>query len=312
MSQPLRLAMLGMIPGNGHPYSWSAIVNGYNPEAMASCPYAGIPQYLGAQPLETMRIEGAQVTHIWTENPDEAAHVAAASKIPHVVKNMEDVIGEVDAAIISTDDGTDHVRRARPFIEAGLPVFVDKPMAINREELAQFALWKSQGARILSSSGMRYAPALQELRGEEWSWFTSITAKTWERYGIHALEPIFTLIGPGFTHVRSEAQEGSDIVYCRHSSGAQATIAAIYDAVGSFGTIHAYGVKEQRTIRMSDTYAAFRGQLVAVVDWLRSGQDPYPFAETLELMAVIIAGLESREQGGKLISTESILEKITP
>lgn len=312
MSQPLRLAMLGMIPGNGHPYSWSAIVNGYNPAEMANCPYPGIPQYLGAQPLETMGIDGAQVTHIWTDNADEAPLVAAASKIPNVVKNMEDVIGEVDAVIIATDDGTDHVRRARPFIEAGLPVFVDKPMAITREELTQFAKWKSEGARVLSSSGLRYAPALAELRGQDWAWITSITAKTWERYGIHALEPVFTLTGPGFTHVRSEAKPGSDIVYCQHSSGVQATIAAIYDAVGSYGTIHAYGVQEQRSIRMSDTYAAFRGQLVAVVDWLRTGQDPYPFSETLELMAVIIAGIESREQGGKLISTESILEKITP
>jgi hypothetical protein len=35
----IRLAMLGMIEGNGHPYSWSAIVNGYNPEEMAKCPF---------------------------------------------------------------------------------------------------------------------------------------------------------------------------------------------------------------------------------------------------------------------------------
>ena len=32
---PLRLAMLGLIPGNGHPYSWSAIINGYDRAAMA-------------------------------------------------------------------------------------------------------------------------------------------------------------------------------------------------------------------------------------------------------------------------------------
>ena len=43
----IRLAMLGMIEGNGHPYSWSAIINGYNPTEMAKCPYAAIPAYLG-------------------------------------------------------------------------------------------------------------------------------------------------------------------------------------------------------------------------------------------------------------------------
>ena len=46
----IRLAMLGMIEGNGHPYSWSAIVNGYNPEEMAKCPFPVIPQYLAEVP----------------------------------------------------------------------------------------------------------------------------------------------------------------------------------------------------------------------------------------------------------------------
>ena len=56
--KPLRLAMLGMIPGNGHPYSWSAIVNGYDPVEMSHCPYSMIPEYLAARPLESVGIPG--------------------------------------------------------------------------------------------------------------------------------------------------------------------------------------------------------------------------------------------------------------
>jgi hypothetical protein len=303
--------MLGMIPGNGHPYSWSAIINGYDPAEMAKCPYPVIAQYLGARPLEEVGIPGAQVTHIWTDELSEAHAVASAAKIPHVVERMEDVIGQVDAVIIATDDGADHVRRARPFIEAGLPIFVDKPLATTRAELAQFIAWQESGARILSSSGMRYAPELAALEGQSWRWLTSITCKSWERYGIHALEPVFRLLGPGFTHVRSEAQAGSDIVYCLHRSGAQATIAAIADALGSFGTIHAYGVESEQHIRMRDTYATFRGQLLAVVDWLRTGVEPYPFRDTIELMAILIAAIESRENGGQLVAIDSLLHSIT-
>lgn len=29
----IRLAMLGMLEDNGHPYSWSAIINGYDPRS---------------------------------------------------------------------------------------------------------------------------------------------------------------------------------------------------------------------------------------------------------------------------------------
>lgn len=312
MSKQLRLAMLGMIEGNGHPYSWSAIINGYDPVAMAECPYPGIIAYLGQQPLATMQIPGARVTHLWTDDSTDAPKVAAASLIPNIVTQPEDVIGQVDAVIISTDDGDDHIRRARPFIEAGLPVFVDKPMATNIADLRQFVQWHQAGATILSTSGMRYAPEMR-LTAEQHThlgdlrWITSFTCKTWERYGIHALEAIEPLLGPGFLTVQALSDSGGDVMHLTHRSGVRITIGAIHDAYGSFGAVHLYGTKGQLPLRLTDTYHAFRGQLVAFIDMLQTGTRPLPFAETVELMAVIIAGRRSREQNGALIQISDIL-----
>lgn len=315
MSQEIRLAMLGMIEGNGHPYSWSAIVNGYHPAEMAKCPYPAIPNYLGAQPLDWVRIPGARVTHVWTDDPADAPKVAAASRIEHVVSRPEEVIGQVDAVIIATDDGNDHVRRAKPFVEAGLPVFVDKPLAIKLSDLRQFIRWQRGGARILSNSGMRYAPEIRELAGRsaesgEARWITSFTCKTWERYGIHALEAVQPLVGPGFESVQTNARDGSDVVHAVHRSGVQLTLAAIHDAYGSFGAVHLYGTKGQIAVTLRDTYHAFRAQLVAFIDFLRTGQRPYPFDETIELMAVLVAGIRSREQGGRLVELEEIFHDL--
>lgn len=311
----IRLAMLGMIEGNGHPYSWSAIINGYDPAEMAKCPYAAIPAYLGRQPLETMRVPGARVTHVWTDLPAEAPLVAAASLIANVVAQPEDVIGHVDAVIVATDDGTDHVRRARPFVEAGLPVFIDKPMATTIDELRQFVQWKAAGKVLLSTSGMRYAPAMQ-LTPEQSAdlgdlrWITSFTCKTWERYGIHALEAVEPLLGPGYTQVQTLHQAGSDVVHISHRSGVQTTLGAIHDAYGSFGAVHLYGTKGQLPLHLTDTYPAFRGQLVAFIDYLRTGNPPLPFEETVELMAVIIAGIRSRERGGAVVTIQEVLDEL--
>lgn len=304
--------MLGMIEGNGHPYSWSAIINGYDPAAMAACPYPGIITYLGQQPLETMQIPGARVTHLWTDDPADAPKVAAASLIPNIVSQPEDVIGKVDAVIISTDDGDDHIRRVRPFIEAGLPVFVDKPMATNIADLRQFMQWHQAGATILSTSGMRYAPEIR-LTAEQHAylgdlrWITSFTCKSWERYGIHALEAIEPLLGPGFLTVQALSDSGGDVMHLTHRSGVRITIGAIHDAYGSFGAVHLYGTKGQLPLRLTDTYHAFRGQLVAFIDMLQTGTRPLPFAETVELMAVIIAGRRSREQSGALMQISDII-----
>jgi len=311
----LRLAMLGMIEGNGHPYSWSAIINGYDPAAMAACPYPVIPVYLGKQPLPSVRIPGARVTHIWTDDPADAPRVAAASKIEHVVQRPEDVIGQVDAVIVATDDGDDHVRRARPFVEAGLPVFVDKPLATNLADLKQFVAWHSDGRAILSTSGLRYAPEMRAVTQQrddlgEIRWITSLTCKTWERYGIHALEAVYPLVGPGFAHVQTVAQPGSDLVHLRHPSGVQLTIAAIHDAAGSFGAVHVYGTKGQLPLRLTDTYTAFREQLVAFIEFVRTGRRPFPFQQTLELMAILIAGIRSREQAGKTVELDDVLGQL--
>ena len=311
----LRLAMLGMIEGNGHPYSWSAIVNGYDPAEMAKCPYAGIPKYLGGQPLESVRIPGARVTHLWTDDPADATKVAAASLIEHVVAKPEDVIGKVDAVIISTDDGDDHVRRARPFIEAGLPVFVDKPMATNIADLNQFLRWHLDGKTILSTSGMRYMPEMNQIaeRREQLGdlrWLTSFTSKTWERYGIHALEAIYPVLGPGFISAQTNHRSGSDIVHLTHRSGVQVTLAAIHDAYGSFGAIHAYGTKGDLALKLADTYTAFRAQLVAFIELLRTGARPLPYSQTLELMTIIIAGIRSRDQGGAKIALAEIFREL--
>ncbi len=301
--------MVGMIPENDHPYSWSAIVNGFDPADLHHCPNAEIRSYLGRQQPGSAGISGAMVTHIWTDASADAVRVARVAGIPNVVQNPEDVIGAVDAVIIATDLGTDHVRRARPFVEAGLPVFVDKPLAVTREALAQFVRWKKSGARILSSSGLRYAVEIAPLRGGTWRWITGVTCRSWERYGIHLAEPLQQILGRGFADVRCESRDGSDIVYLRHGSGALATLAAIHDADASFGVLHAYGDGAHVSVQMRDNYSAFRAQLLAVVKWIRDGEDPYPFDETVELMAVIIAAMESR-RGGRLISVPALIREV--
>jgi hypothetical protein len=310
-SKEIRLAMLGMIPGNGHPYSWSAIFNGYDEKEMASCPYPVIPQYLGKEPRETLRIPGAVVTHLWTDNPAEAAHVARASLIPNVAAKPEDVIGHVDAVLVATDDGSDHVRRCRPFVEAGLPIFVDKPLADNEMDLKQFSRWVEQGARILSSSCMRYAKEFMPMRlsthevGKVRFIFAG-TSNSWERYGIHALEGVYPVLGPGFLSVRNTGASGRDIVHLTHTSGADVVIAAISDMGSAFGAMQVYGTTGRAQALSTDTFFAFKAQLEAYINYLRTGALPFPFSETQELMKAIIAGQLSREQGGRLVLLDEI------
>lgn len=309
----IKLAMLGYVEENGHPYSWSALFNGYDAEEMARCPYPTIPVYLEKN-RHLPPIAGAQVTHIWTDNPAAAPLIARAANIPHILKRAEDAIGVVDAVLIPTDKGEEHAPRCRAFVEAGVPIFVDKPLCDNEKDLQTFARWVDEGAAIMSSSAMRYAKEfafvrkstddLGELR------FASITSpKSWERYGIHALEGVYPIFGTGFLSGRNTGDEKRNIVHLKHSCGADIVVATSDDMFGGLSVLSLCGTRGHAQAAFGDAYFAFKTQLESFVAYLRSGQRPFPFEETIELMKLVIAGIRSRDEGGREVFLEEIYER---
>ncbi|MBX3175741.1 MAG: Gfo/Idh/MocA family oxidoreductase [Candidatus Hydrogenedentes bacterium] len=304
----IRLAMLGMVEGNGHPFSWSAIVNGrYDAEAMAECGYPVIPQYLGAQPKEALGIPGVQVTHVWCDDPDDAPRVGRASCIPFILERPEDAIGVVDAVVVATDIGHEHVDRCRPFIEAGIPIFIDKPMTDNTPDLRQFIAWRDAGCPFMSTSAMRYGRefrALDSRLGEvgDCRLITVSMAKSWERYGIHALEAVYPMLpAGGYRSVSHQGDENANFMLIEHESGVKVLLNVISDLYGAFGHVQVLGTKGALSTKFEDTFHAFKTQLEAFVHYLRTGASPVPFEQTVEQMKIIIAGIESRERGGETV-----------
>jgi len=303
----IRLAMLGCTPGNGHPYSWSAMFNGYDREAMTrECPFAGIPVYLNKQPSEGLTIPGAKVTHIHCagEGGFTAEHVAKCSRIPHVVAHAEDVIGQVDAVIIATDIGSEHVARARPFVEAGLPVFIDKPLADNSADLATFRQWVADGRAVMSSSSMRYTKEFMPYRLStrelgDLRYVSITTPKSWETYGIHALEGMYPIVGTGFLSVRNIGTKERNVVHLKHRRGIDVIVIANHDMYGGFGHLQLVGTTGHVNVSTADTFFSFKSQLEAFMSYLRTGVRPFPFEETVELIQLVIAGIRSREEGGR-------------
>jgi hypothetical protein len=303
----IKLGIIGMTEGNGHPYSWSAIFNGYNQQAMTEeCPFAGIPEYLNKEPKETLQIPQANVTHIFCDNQADAEHVAKCSLITNVVDRPEDMIGKVDAVVIATDIGSEHVNRARPFVEAGLPVFIDKPLCDNYDDLETFRQWIIDEKRpILSSSAMRYSKEFMPYRISttnlgELRFVSTTMSKKWETYGIHALEAIYSIVGPGFKTIQNLGTAERNIVHMTHERGIDIVIALIKD-VQYGGALRLAGTKGNVCVSGGDTFYAFKAQLQAFTELLRTGEYPFPFSETEELMKLVIGGMESRENNGQAI-----------
>ena len=306
-AEPIKLGVIGMSQGNGHPYSWSAIINGdYNEQAMAKCGYEGICLYLAAN-RATLGIDDAKVTHVWTQDRKMSELVSKASLVDNVVENMADMIGQVDAVLLARDDPENHVEMAKPFIEASVPLFIDKPLASDRQGLAYFEEQIAQGKFIMSCSSMRYAPesfAVKQNIAElgELELVTSVGKKDWIKYGVHMLEGIFALLDdPKAKTVKHVSRTGKDIVHIEFANGLMAVLHLFYDISPTF-QISLFGRKNWKLIEYNCWYQCFRDNLVEFVRSVRRGEVRLDFRKTHNIINTLIGAVESMQQGGKTIT----------
>lgn len=315
---PIRLGMLGMTEGNAHPFSWSAMINGYDKEEMYRWThelYPTIPDYLGKQPAETFGIPGVQVTHVcFTGYADRemAENCARAAHIPNVVTRPEEMIGQVDAIICATDIGAEHVERCRPFVEAGLPIFIDKLLADTEEDLQTIVEWAENGAVLACSSSLRYKKSLEPYYDNHYElgnlrYIVSPMAKYWDTYGVHAVESCYPLLGPGFEWVQNLGTYEKPMVQLHHSCGCDVSIPmGMGFAQNGVTVMGQYGAC---VLNDGDSYYCFKKQLDVFAEFLRTGRRDHPFADAVEIAKIVIAGIRSRQEGGRRVYLSEISER---
>ena len=70
--------------------------------------------------------------------------------------SLEEMAGNVDIAFIQGCDWDRHLALAEPFVKAGVPVFIDKPIVGNLRDCHTLEAWAASGAVILGTSALRY------------------------------------------------------------------------------------------------------------------------------------------------------------
>jgi GFO/IDH/MocA oxidoreductase family protein len=297
-----RLAMIGMNVGNGHPYSWSAIVNGYDRTQMQASPYPRIADYLSRE--HTPALSGARVTHVWSARRAEAEHVAKTCGIPHVLDGPADAVGRVDAVVIPTDEADQHRGLAEPYLRAGLPVLVDKPLALSESDLEWFAGFAAVPGRLMSCSAVRFSPRLGALRRRltdigRPSLVIGVTWRRWAAYGAHLVEGVISLFPAahpvGLRAIRSPS--GTTVVI-DFDPGPHAVLMVHEDAPP---TIHleVCGTEGITAESVTDSFAMFRGMLRAFVTMATTGTGGVPFSETLRVARIVAAAESSAAGGGR-------------
>ena len=265
----LRLGIVGLSDGNGHPYSWAAIFNGYDSDAMADCGFPVIPQYLAQQTWPDVTIAEARVTHVWTQDSGLSAKVARAARIPHVADRLTDMVGSVDGLLLARDDAKTHYEIAKPFLEAGLPIYIDKPICLSLAELDRIYALQRYPGQIFTCSALRYGSdfvlsdedreaigPIHEIHG--------ITPKYWDTYAAHVIESVLALagdVGSVEDAVVSHGCHGGTTLTVRWKSGFGATVSAMGKQTACPLTLRVMGARGWRDLVFVDSFNAFRAAL---------------------------------------------------
>jgi hypothetical protein len=228
-----------------------------------------------------------------------------------LVEKPADMIGKVDGMLIEAVDGTVHYERAKPFLEAGIPCFIDKPFTCSVSDAKKILeLSVKKKAAVFSSSSLRYAPDVVgyledpkpgKLIGCAVHGPCSLSPIP-ERnaglfhYGIHPVEILYTLMGPGCQRVTSTHEKGVDVVTGHWKDGRVATVRGIRDGASGYG-FTAFAEKGIKAVTVG-TGLIYRELLKKIVGFFDKGQSPVDPAVMLEIVSFIEAANTSAANHG--------------
>ncbi len=283
---------IGLVGGvkEYHGISFAEIFNGYNKEEAVKREWDAL--------YDVNLDRDARITHVWDENRKNVEEVARICKIENITAKKEDMIGEVDGVIITDDCTMQHQRRAIPFIEAGIPAFIDKPLSPDIEEAEKIvALAKKHNTPIMSCSALRYAKETEDLRegrdsiGEILTGFS--ICREWQGslvfYGIHALELLYSVIGGGIESVENAGRKGEDILILKYRDGRQFIVSS-YEGISPLFQVGLYGTEGSRVITAKDAGYFYAEMLRKFVEMVETGREPFPPEETLEIISTLVKG----------------------
>ncbi len=300
----MKLGIIGMSPGNAHPYSWSAIINGcFDGDEITQVGYPGVTAYLEAN-KDTLGIRGARVTHVWAQDRKIAESIAKTTQIEFIVDELDEMAKAVDAVILARDDPDQHVAMAKPFIDANIPIFIDKPLSITTEELAWFSEQHAKGKFIMSCSSMRYSNECRTAKTEKHTLgpielITAVGKKDWIKYGVHLLEAIFSLLDDPKTYsVKHIGKKNKDIVQIELATGVQVVVHLFMDITPTF-QLSIFGQDGWRLVDIKNSYSMFRDNIIEFIKSVEEGKPRLSFDKTENIIRTLIAAKESLEQRGK-------------
>lgn len=232
-----------------------------------------------------------------------------------ILDSIESLCEKVDAVLLESVDGRPHLEQAQIVINAGKPLFIDKPMAGSLRDVIQiFKLADENNVPCFSSSSLRYYESLQTLKSEEIGELKGAISYGpcnlephhpdlfW--YGVHPTEALFSVLGIGCQSVSRTFTDHTDVVSGIWNNGNTGVVYGLRTGharykVTLFGT---GGIVEQ------DGGGNYVPLVREIMKFFRTGIPPVSARETVELFAFMEGADLSKSRDGCEVNIPQLIE----
>lgn len=244
------------------------------------------------------RYKGVEITCVCGDSAAETEAFANTCNVSSIIDNPSHVIGSIDAVMIMHRHPERHYQAAIPFIKAGVPVFIDKPMTTSTTEARSILnLAKRHRTPIASFSVLPLQPGFATLKSRLSSSDRIISADIFGPcdindqsggvfyYGIHSVALALKLLGYDITHIDLLKQE-HDVATLFASGGQTVRIHLINDWTQPFTVMIKTATQTlHQVIALGPDY--FLPGLDQIIHMFKTGREPEEHKHIAEMISVL-------------------------
>lgn len=252
--------------------------------------------------------------------PSSRDRVAGYTKELHdkygveIIDSIDELLKKVDVVLLESVDGRPHLAQARAVFQARKPVFIDKPVAGTlADAIAIYDLARESGTPCFSSSSLRFIPWVAGMKhnpklGDVIGCDAYGPCHLEEHhpdlywYGVHGVETLFTIMGTGCQSATRVQTEGTELVAGVWNGGRIGTFRGLRQGASDYGAT----VFGSKGIVPGGGYSGYEPLVVEICKFFRTGKPPVSAEETIEIFAFMEAADESKRQGGKPVTLETV------
>ncbi len=289
-------------PGSFHGTAFASTYNG--------CDEKKAKQWEWTFVAAEKHIEDAKIVKVWDPHREWAERLAEVCFIPEVAETPEECTTGVDAVVIVDDGSGAQWKYAISPLKRGIPTYCDKPLAMNAREASQVAkVVRETKTPFLSASSLRFVPDIIALKNElselgEINLATSACGNELIYYGSHALSMYYGIRPGGAVSCLNVGRQNCNIVRVRFENGCDLMLMVGEKEMMCAGyQINLYGTKGWRSLtpNMDNLYFFVQEQFIQM---LKTGKEPVPVEEEVEVIAVLEAGKRSLAEGREVTIKE--------